>query len=68
MVDGIAGLARLGQEIPLQRVLFGSYYPFFYFESALFKMQESGLDEASQKAICEDNARRLMGPAANATL
>jgi predicted TIM-barrel fold metal-dependent hydrolase len=68
MVDGIAGLARLVQEIPLQRVLFGSYYPFFYFESALFKMQESGLDEASQKAICEDNARRLMGPAANATL
>jgi predicted TIM-barrel fold metal-dependent hydrolase len=61
MVEGIAGVGRLLQETPLPQVLFGSYYPFFYFESALFKLQESGLDEASQKAIREDNARRLMG-------
>ena len=60
MVDGVACVARLAQEIGLERVLFGSYYPFFYFESALLKMQESGLDEASQKAIGEGNARRLM--------
>jgi predicted TIM-barrel fold metal-dependent hydrolase len=59
MVEGIAGLARLVHQIPLQRVLFGSYYPFFHFESALLKVQESGLDEASQRAICEDNAQRL---------
>jgi len=68
MVEGIASIGRLVQEIPLPRVLFGSYYPFFYFESALLKMQESGLDEASKKAICEDNARRLMGPDASASL
>ncbi len=68
MVEGIAGVGCLVHEIPLPRVLFGSYYPFFYFESALLKVQESGLDEASQKAICEDNARRLMGPAANVSL
>ena len=65
MVEGIAGVGRLVHEIPLPRVLFGSYYPFFYFESALLKVQESGLDEASQKALCEDNARQLMGPAAS---
>jgi predicted TIM-barrel fold metal-dependent hydrolase len=68
MVEGIAGVGRLVHEVPLPRVLFGSYYPFFYFESALLKMQESGLDEASKKAVCEDNARRLMGPAASASL
>ena len=68
MVEGIAGVGRLVHEIPLPRVLFGSYYPFFYFESALLKVQESGLDEAPQRAICEDNARRLMGPAASAGL
>lgn len=60
MVEGVAGIGRLVQEIPLSRVLFGSYYPFFDFESALLKVQEPGLDAASQKAICEDNARRLM--------
>ena len=61
MVESVAGVARFVQKIPLPRVLFGSYYPFFDFESALLKIQESGLDEASQKAICEDNARRLLG-------
>ena len=68
MVEGIAGVGRLVHEIPLPRMLFGSYYPFFYFESALLKVQESGLDEAAQKALCEDNARRLMGAAATASL
>ena len=61
MVESVAGVARLVQDIPLVRVFFGSYYPFFDFESALLKVQESGLDEVSQKAICEDNARRWMG-------
>jgi predicted TIM-barrel fold metal-dependent hydrolase len=62
MVEGVAGIARYIRSVRQARVLFGSYYPFFDFESALLKMQESGLDEASQKAICEDNARRLIGP------
>lgn len=60
MVEGVAGLSRLVNHVPLPRVLFGSYYPFFYFESALIKVQESGLDEAAQKAICEDNAREML--------
>jgi hypothetical protein len=33
MVEGVAGVGRLVGEIPLKRVLFGSYYPFYYFES-----------------------------------
>jgi hypothetical protein len=60
MIERVGGVGRFVQTIPLERVVFGSYYPYFDFESALFKMQESGLDEASQKALCEDNARRLM--------
>ncbi|MDR3676429.1 MAG: amidohydrolase family protein [Acidobacteriota bacterium] len=66
MVEGVAGVARIIQEVPLPRVLFGSYYPFYDFESALLKIQESGLDEGSQKGICEGNARRLMGPGGTA--
>lgn len=61
MVERVGGVGRFLQGFPLQRLLFGSYYPFFYFESALLKVQESGLDEASQKALCEDNARKLLG-------
>jgi uncharacterized protein len=60
MVEGVEGVGRFVHNAPVARVLFGSYYPFFDFESALLKIQESGLDEASQKAICEDNARGLM--------
>jgi hypothetical protein len=61
MVERVGGIGRFVQNVPLAKILFGSYYPFFDFESALLKIQESGLDEVSQKAICEDNARRLMG-------
>ena len=68
MVEGVAGVGRLVPEIPLSRVLFGSYYPFFNFESAFLKMQESSLDEAAQKTIWEDNARRFIGPIASARL
>jgi len=59
MLEGVAGLGRHIHTFSLARLLFGSYYPFFYFESALLKVQESGLDESSRKAICEDNARGL---------
>lgn len=60
-VEGVGGIGRLVQHVPLPRVLFGSYYPYFNFESSLLKVQESGLEEAAEKAICQDNARRLMG-------
>jgi uncharacterized protein len=65
MVERVGGVGRFVQNLPLPRLLFGSYYPFFDFESALLKVQESGLEEVSQKAICEDNARRLMGSKAS---
>jgi hypothetical protein len=60
MVEGVGGVARLVQEVGLERVLFGSHFPFFYYESALLKVQESGLTEAKKKAILEENARRLL--------
>lgn len=68
MVEGIGGVARLAQRVSLERVLFGSNHPLFYFESALLKVQESGLDEAQKKALFEENARRLIARAASANL
>jgi predicted TIM-barrel fold metal-dependent hydrolase len=60
MVEGIGGVARLAEKVSLQRVLFGSHYPLFYFESALLKLQESGFTEAKKNAILNENARHLL--------
>ena len=61
-LEGVGGLAKLVQQVTAERVLFGSYYPFFYFESALLKLRESELGRIQLKAICEGNARRWLQP------
>jgi predicted TIM-barrel fold metal-dependent hydrolase len=60
MVERIGAVARLAGQVGFPRVLFGSNYPLYYFESAVLKVQESGLTEAQTKAVCEGNARRLI--------
>lgn len=68
MVESVGGVARLVERVSVERVLFGSNFPLFYLEAALFKMQESGFDEAQKHALMEGNARRLLAPAASARL
>ena len=60
MVEGVGGVARLVEKLPAQRVLFGSHAPYFYWQSAMLKMQESGLPEDQKKALFEGNARRVL--------
>ena len=60
MVEGVGGVARLAQKISTERVLFGSNYPLFYFESAMLKVRESGFTDNERKAVLEENARRLL--------
>jgi predicted TIM-barrel fold metal-dependent hydrolase len=60
MLEGVGGLANLLAQAPLNRILFGSYAPLFYFESALLKLQESPLNDEQLGAIRCENARRLL--------
>ena len=60
MLERLGGVANLLNELPLERVLFGSHAPFFYFESALLKLKESALSADHLKALREETARRLI--------
>ena len=60
MLERVGTVARLAAQVSFPRVLFGSNYPLYYFESALLKVRESDLTEAQAKAVFEDNARRLL--------
>ncbi len=61
-LEGIEGIARSLQQMPLDRLLFGSHFPFFVIESALLKLRESSLIDAQRKAICFQNAQRVGKP------
>jgi len=60
MLEGAGGLAKLLDDVPLDRVLFGSHAPCFYLESALLKLKESELSPPQLRAVQETNARRLL--------
>src|ERR1035437_7045479 len=61
MLEGVGGVANLLKQVPADRVVFGSHAPFFYLESAVFKLKESVLSEPQLASIRTDNARRLLG-------
>jgi len=60
MVERVGAVARFIEQLTVERVLFGSHSPFFYFESAELKVQEAGLSETQQRAVLEGNAKRLI--------
>ncbi|QDV39101.1 amidohydrolase family protein [Tautonia plasticadhaerens] len=59
-LEGVGGVARLLDEVPLERVLFGSHAPFFYFEAAPLKLRESDLSPSQLQAVRHGNVRRLL--------
>lgn len=59
-LEGVAGIERLIQSVPGLRLAFGSYTPFYYFEAALLKLQESCLTLEQLQAIRHGNARAAL--------
>ena len=59
MLEGVGGVEKLLTQIPLDRVLFGSNAPLFYFESSVLKLKESPLNDEQLRAMRHDNALRL---------
>ena len=60
-LEGVGGVGRLADTISVQRILFGSYAPVFYFEAAQLKMRESLMTEEQTREILRENARRAIG-------
>jgi hypothetical protein len=60
MLDAVNGVADLLGKLPPGRVLFGSYAPLFYFESAALKLRESPLTNEQLRAVRFESAGRLL--------
>jgi uncharacterized protein len=60
MLEGVGGIANLLAQVPIDRVLFGSYAPLFYIESALLKLKESPLTAEQLRGIRRENAQHAL--------
>ncbi|MEJ5340744.1 MAG: amidohydrolase family protein [Thermogutta sp.] len=60
MLEGVGGIERLVETVPVERVCFGSFVPLFYFAAAWLKMRESRLAPEVQQTIASGNARHLL--------
>jgi len=60
MLEGLGGLHNLLQQVSIDRILFGSHAPFFYFESAALKLKESALTEEELTLIRSGNALKKL--------
>ncbi len=59
MLEGVNGVGNLLEKFPLECLCFGSHAPFFYFESARLKLDESALGAAQHRAVCTQNALKF---------
>lgn len=60
MIEGVGGVENLLKTWPQERLVFGSFAPVFYWESARLKMQESALSPAQAAAVHWQSAAGLL--------
>ena len=58
MQEGITGVAKLIDQVGVERVCFGSHFPFFTWDSSWLKVVESGLEKSLERAVLSGNAER----------
>ena len=59
-LEGVGGIGTLLGSVSADKVLFGSYAPFFNFEAALLKLKESSLSERQIIGITHKNAEAFL--------
>ena len=59
-LEGAGGIGQLLHGVPALRLAFGSHAPYFYFEAALLKLQESALAPDQLAAICSGHAHAVL--------
>jgi predicted TIM-barrel fold metal-dependent hydrolase len=59
-LEMVGAVGLLIEKVGVDRVLFGSNSPFYYFESAALKLKESSLNAPQRLAIISGNARKLV--------
>jgi predicted TIM-barrel fold metal-dependent hydrolase len=60
MQEGITGVAKLIAQVGVEKVFFGSHFPFFTWDSSGLKVVESGLENSQKQAILSGNAERWL--------
>ena len=60
MLEGIGGIGALLEQLPVNRLLFGSHAPLFYVAAAELKLNESLLTPAQRHALRHGSAERLL--------
>lgn len=60
MIEGVGGVETLLKTWPVEKLVFGSFAPVFYWESAWLKLRESALKDEQLRAVQAGNAAALL--------
>lgn len=59
-LEGLEGIRAVSDTVGVDRLVFGSHAPYFYFEAAALKLVESPLSEEERAAVCGGTAARWL--------
>lgn len=60
MTEGVGGVGQLAKQFSFERILLGTYAPFFAVESSILKLEESEFGDAVSGRITRTNAGSLL--------